>query len=386
MADPLFDQLSASTLAELERDVAYDNFFVKGAWQRIMRYYMEQREFTGGLFMQVPFQYDRVNGGAYTPASDVQVIQKQILGAMQFSPKAYKEDVPLNLWQTDVINNGPAAMVSLADAYFENAIEAMSTDLNIDFFWHGQLSGTNIAQNRIININGADEACNNGTDPGWLGNIYSTYGGQTRNGVVNSTLNGQVFWAGDQSGNAGQTNYGIFLDSYLSCVQSPDTGLGNKAVFGYFLKRLQPQQRFVQESGSDIVREKDSRIGLSGIRFLEAIIHVDKLAPSTKFGAILPSDLSQSVSLTPNKFTTPSAPTTASNYPASTSCNPGEPFFWLRLQDWMMRFSGAPEYNGFTPDIRTQTNPDLIVKFYKRACECYTPSPRDNSQIVGFGY
>ncbi len=384
--DPLFDQLSATTLSELERDVAYDNFFVDGAWQRIMRYYMEQRPFQGGLFMQVPFQYNRVNGGAYQPASDVLVEQIQILGAMQFQPKAYKEDVPINLWQTDVINNGPAAMVSIYNAYLENAIEALSTDLNIDFYNHGQASGTNVSQNRVIYINGADEALSNGVDPGWLGNIYSTYGNQTRNGVVGVTLNSGVYWAGDQGGKTGQTNYGTLLDGYLACEQPPDTGLGNKAVFGFIAKRLQPQQRYVENEGSTVTREKDSRIGLTGFKFLEAMIHVDKLAPSTRFGALLPSGLSQTTSITPSAFQTPSSPSTASGYPATTSCSPGEPFFWFRLQDWMMRFSSAPEYNGFTPDIRTQTNPDLIVKFYKKACECYTPSPRDNWQIVGFGY
>ena len=71
MSDPLFDMLSATTLADIQRDVLADNFFVDGAWQRLTRYYAAERPFTGGLFMQIPFQYDRVNGGAYTPGADV---------------------------------------------------------------------------------------------------------------------------------------------------------------------------------------------------------------------------------------------------------------------------------------------------------------------------
>ena len=67
MADPLFDQVSATTLAEMQRDVLADNFFIDGAWQRLTHYYSAERPFTGGLFMQIPFQYDRVNGGAYQP-------------------------------------------------------------------------------------------------------------------------------------------------------------------------------------------------------------------------------------------------------------------------------------------------------------------------------
>ena len=45
--------------------------------------------------------------------------------AYWFQPKAYKEDVPINLWQTEVINNGPAAAVSIYDAYMTNAVQAM---------------------------------------------------------------------------------------------------------------------------------------------------------------------------------------------------------------------------------------------------------------------
>lgn len=385
-ADPTFDQLSATTLASMQRDVVQDNFFVDGAWQRLMRYYAINDPFTGGLFMQEPFMYDRVNGGAYQPGADVQVIQKQIMAAMGFPPRAYSEDIPFNLWQTEVINKGPAAQVSIYDAYLENAVQSMSTDLNIDAYWHGQAAGTTISQNRSINIDGFDEALNNGVDNGWTGNIYQTYGGQVRNGAVNTTLNAQPFWAGDQSGNPGQTNYGTLLMGYLSCVQPPDTGLGNKAVFQYILQRIQPQQSFVEEKMSANV-ENDARIGLTGVKILEAYIHVDKLAPSTKFGALLPSGLSLTTSITPTSFTSTSTPSAASGYPATKTCQPGEPFFWLRLQDWKLRPADSPEYNhNFTPEIRTQTNRDLVVRFYKLGINMYTPSPRDNNEIIGFGY
>lgn len=379
-ADPLFDQLSASTLADMRADTVQDNFFIDGAWQRLMRYYAVNDPFTGGIFMQEPFQYDRVNGGAYQPGSDVQVVQKQILGAMGFPPRAYKEDVPINLWQTEVINNGPAAAVSIYDAYMENAVQAMSTDLNIDAYQHGQASATNVAQNRVIFIDGFDEALNDGVTPGWMGNLYTTYGGQLRNGAVGVTLNSVPIWAGDQSGATGAVSYKVLFEAYLNCVQPPDTGLCNKACFGYIAERQEGKQRFAEES-------TDVRIGLTGFKILEAYIHVDKLAPSTKYGTLLPSGLSQTTSVLPSTFTSPSSGTNSiSNYPASKTINPGEPFFWLRLQDWKLRPTNSPEYNhNFTPPIRTQTNPDLIVMFYKNALNMYTPSPRDNTQIVGFG-
>ena len=385
-ADPTFDQLSATTLAQMQRDAAEDNFFVNGAWQRLMRHYALNQQFPGGLFMQEPIVYDRVNGGAYSPGSDVQVQQKQIMAALGFYPRAYKEDIAINLWQTEVINNGPAAMLNIYDAYMSSAVQSLSMDLNIDAYFHGQASGTNITQNRTINMNGFDEALNNGVDQGWLGNIYTTYGGQTRNGAVGVTINSQPYWGGDQSGNPGQANYTTLLNAYLGCVQPPDTILSNKAAFGYMLSRIQPQQQFVEQTGS-AKTENDARIGLTGIKILEAYWHVDKLAPSTKFGASLPSGLSQTVSLTPQSFTIAGTPSAASGYPSSGTIKPGEPCLLLRLQDWKLRFVDNSEYGqAFTPEIRTQTNPDLIVRFYKCGVNQYTPSPRDNALIVGFGY
>jgi hypothetical protein len=113
------------------------------------------------------------------------------------------------------------------------------------------------------------------------------------------------------------------------------------------------------------------------------------LAPSTKFGNILPSGLSQT---TPGPLSTVTSPSyasggnTISNFPASKTCQPGEPFYWLRLQDFRLRPARSPEYNhNFTPPIRTQNNPDLIVMFYKFAVNYYTTSPRDNAMIVGIG-
>lgn len=383
-ADPLFDQISATTLADLRKDVVQDNFFVDGAWQRITRFYHAEDPFFGGTWMQEPFQYDRVNGGAYPPGSDVEVSQKQILAAMAFTPRAYKEDVPINMWQTEVVNAGPAAAVSTYDAYMSNAVMALSTDLNIDAYQHGQASASTISTNRTIFMNGIDEALNDGVNPGYLGNVYSTYGGQTRNGVVGNVLNSVPIWIGDSTGATGPFSYTNLFGAYLNCVQDPDTGLCNKAAFQYIAARNEPKQRFAQE-------EKDVRIGLVGFRILNAVIHVDKLAPSTKFGQLLPSGLSQTTSLVLSTFTSPAygGGTTGnaiSGFPASKTCSPGEPFFWLRLADWRLRPASSPEYNhNFTPPIRTQNNPDLIVMFYKAGVNYYTPSPRDNSQIVGGG-
>ena len=385
MADPLFDQLSATTLADLRDDVLYDQFFVDSAWMRKMRVSGALDEFLGGTGMQYPFQYDRVIGGAIAPGTDVTVVQKQIVGAMLFQPKEYYEQIPLNLFRTNVLQHGgPAVKVKEVDFYFSNAVQALNTDIGIDFYHHGQsISGSN----RIINVNGVSEALNDGVNPSYDGNVFTTYGGQTRNGVVGNTLNSVPIWVGDQAGNTGQISYKALAEAYLVAVQRPDIGLCNKALYAYLLERQEPKQR------AD-VEVQDMSIGMSGLKLLDAVIFEDKLAPSTKYGSLLPSNLS-ATSLSPlgssaTTFTTPTLSSTQkaiSNYPSATACKPGEPFFWLRMKGWKLRPSADPEYNfNFTPPIRSNTNPDLVTVFLKAALNFICTSPRDNVQIVGAGF
>lgn len=380
MPDPTFDQISATTLADLRDDVLVDNFFVETPWMRKMRAMGALEDFTGGTFMQDPFMYDRVNGGAIAPGSDVTVMQKQIIAATAFVPKEYVEQVPLNLWQTNVIQgSGPAVKVKLIDAFMQNAVQALNTDIAVDFYRHGQnISGSN----RQIFINGLSEALNDGVNPSWDGNVFTTYGGQSRNGAIGNVLNSVPTWVGDSAGNTGQITYKVLFEAYQNCVQPPDIGLCNKALFSYFAERQEPKQRFEQIT--------DMAVGATGFKVLDATIFVDKLAPSTKYGTILPSNLSQTTSIKPSGFTTPtlSATQTAiSNYPSATSCTPGEPFFWLRVKGWKLRPSSDPEYNfNFTPPIRSQNNPDLVVMFLKAGLNLYTVQPRDNWQLVGAGF
>src|SRR6202049_135531 len=382
MSDPTFDQISSTTLADLRDDVLYDCFFVDSAFQRKLRTSGALDEFLGGTLMQTPFQYNRVNGGAIAPGSDLMGTQNQILAATAFVPKEYVEQVPLNLFRTNVIQgSGPAVKIKEVDAYMTNAVQALNTDISIDFFRHGQsITGSN----RLIFINGISEALNDGINPSWDGNVFTTYGGQLRNGVVGNVLNSVPIWAGTQTGGTGQITYKVLVEAYLNCVQRPDIGVCNKALYAYLLERQEPKQRFSME--------QDISIGMSGLKLLDAMIFEEKLCPSTKYGTLLPSGLSQTTSIKPSTFTTPAlttAQTAVSNSPTvtGTTINPGEPFFWLRVKGWKIRPSADPEYNfNFTPPIRSQTNPDLVVMFLKAALNCYTTSPRDNAQILGAGF
>ncbi len=379
MADPTFDQISAATLSDMAQDIVYDEFFVEGSLQRKLRASGALDEYLGGTIMQEPFQYNRVSGGAIAPGSDVTVIQKQILAATAFNPKLYVEQVPMNLWQTNVVNSGPAARVKLADLYMSNAVQALNTDLGIDFYRHGQAAPSGVGDNRVVFINGAAEAMNDGITSSWDGNYFPYYGGQLRNGVIGNVLNSIPIWFGDQLGNTGQISYKSIVEMYLNCVQEPEIGVCNKALYSYLLERQEPKQNFAQE--------KDASIGLVGLKFLNSYIHVDKLCPSTKYGQILPSGLSQTTAIQPAAFTSSPAPSSISNLPAGVTINPGEVIFFFRTAGWKIRPTTDEEYNfNFTPPIRTQTNPDLIVMFLKAGINFYTPSPRDNVHGYGAGF
>ena len=379
MPDPAFDQISAGTISDIRDDVVIDNFFVEETTQRKLRASGALDEFLGGTLMQEPFIFNRVQGGAIAPGSSVTPVQVPILAATGFLPKEYIEIIPLNLWQTNVINNGPAAKVKLTDLYMTNAVQALNTDLGIDFWRHGQASGTGITDNRLIYVNGVSEAMNDGVTSSWDGNYFTSYGGQSRVGAVGNVLNSIPIWGGDQLGATGQASYKIVIESYLNCVAPPTISPCNKALYGYLLERQEPKQQFTQE--------KDLSIGLTGIKFMESYIHVDKLCPSTKYGAILPSGLSQTTSMAPSAFTSSASPAATSNLPAATSVTPGEVLFHLRAEDWKIRPTSDEEYNfNFTPPIRSQTEPDLIVMFLKCGINFYCVVPRNQSHVYGIGF
>ncbi len=378
MPDPTFDQVSASTVADMQADIVYDAFFVEGSMQRKLRASGVLNEYLGGTDMRIPFIYGRVAGGAHTPGGDVTVVQRSILAAMSHQPKEYIEIVPLNLWEVNVINAGPNAKVRLADLFMSNAVQALNNDLGIDWYRHGQASSATVLDNRAIFINGAAEALNDGLNPSWDGNVYTYYGGQLRNGVVGNVLNSTPRYAG-ANGETGQISYSRILEPYLDCVKPPDIITSNKAAWAYMAERQEPKQDFVMKN--------DVTIGYEGLKVMQAYWHIDKLCPSTKYGSILPSGLSQTTSVSPANFTAPVTVTSLSGMTSGWTIVPGEILFMFRIAGWFIRPVADEEFAfNFTPPIRSQLNPDLVVMFLKAGINFYTPSCRDNCQVYGFGF
>lgn len=381
--DPLFSEIPASTLNEIKDGIVFDNFFVDTPLQRYFRAEGALDPFYGGAAMQVPFQFARLAGGAIAPGQDVVVTRKQILDAALFIPKLYTAFVALEEFQLKVLNAGPEAKVDLYELYIETLTKGLNTDVEIDWYLHGQANATTVASNRVLNMNGMAEALNDGVTNSWNGDVFTVYGGQARNGVVGNALNSIPQWLGDSAGKPGTISYETMLQTYLLAIERPTMGLTSRQGYSFIASMLQRQQRYQVDV--------DTNIEMRGIRFEEAIIFNDLLTPSAVSPALLPTGLSQSTTQTPGSgsvaaFTSATTPATASKLPGATAITVGELLLWLHIGSWRYRPAAEPDFLfGVRGPIPSPTNPTLDTLFMNLSLNSYTPVPRNSIQCYGLG-
>lgn len=367
MADPIFDELNATTLREIYPRVVEDQFF-KGA--PFLAYLRRQclRPFGGGASMSFTFLHAPMIGGAYAPGDPFTITKVPTLGSAEFLPRYYYVAVPEYKELIQVQNKGPLAVVSLVDIDLRNAMNTINAIVAIALSRNGQEA------TRLKQTNGMSEAMNNGVDPSWDGNIFTSYGTAARNGAITSALNSIPLFVGNSDGTAGPVFYKHLQESYQdACVgpEEPTLGRCNKALFAYILERIQPQQRFEQV--------RDVVYGATGFKFMNATILKDEYAPSLVYGsshAILGSNLT-------GTFTAPASPTAASKLPANQTITVGEVFEWLNPRTWMLRVSDDAEFGfGFSGFIPAQDS-TKVVGHVKAAINLECIAPRLNKQFYG---
>jgi hypothetical protein len=216
--DPLYNEIDATNLESVRKNVVFDNLFVDTPFQAKLRKAGVFDPFLGGNGMMEGFIYGRVQGAAVAPGSSVTVTRQQLNTGMKFQPKAYVAWAPLDDWELDdgsgtggVINSGPSRIANQYQILMENMTSTINTMLEMDSFRHGQASGTGVTGNRILNSNGLSEALNNGVDPSWDGNVFTTYGSQTRNGVIGPALNSTPLYLGSSTGATGQIDFNALM-------------------------------------------------------------------------------------------------------------------------------------------------------------------------------
>lgn len=370
--DPYVAELNAVTFNEIYPRTIEDNFFLATP---LLAYWRDHClvPFTGGTFMQSPMRYAPLIGGFYAPGSNFNLTKRQTITALQFDTRYCYVSIPEYKEEIQVENKGEAAVASLLEADMQNGVDTINVIVAVASNQHGQdVNGVN----RTLAINGWPEAINNGVDPSYDGNVYTTYGRQTRNGAIGSALNSTPLWCGTQGGDTGPIQYALLEEGYQDASigqKEPNLGVGNKAVIAYIKEKIQVQQRFQQE--------KDPVWGVMGFRFNNAVILKDDYFPSLRYGQndpILGNWLTGS-------FTSPASPTAASRLPANTSCTVGEVFCFFNTFDFLFRVTDNEEFGfGFSGFVPAQDNTRVVGQI-KAMVNVQCLSPRTQKQFYGIG-
>jgi hypothetical protein len=418
ITDPLYNEIDATNLESVRKNVVFDNLFVGTPFQQKLKKAGVLDPFLGGSGMFEGFIYGRPQGAAVAPGSTVTVTRQQQNTGMKFLPKAYVSWIPIDDWELDdgtgtggVINSGPSLIADQYQICIETMTLMINTMLEMDSFRHGQAAGTNISDNRILNSNGLDEALNNGTDPSPFGNIYATYGGNTRNGVIGPALNSTPLWLGATAAGAstsslatngtGQIDVNALTRMWAQCIVTgghPDLGITNVFGFTAIVNALDAQRRNTDMKKFDIAYEAVTFNGME--------IYADPLAPSAlaqdflslgtgggKAGNNNLVDGAGSNSIT-STIVTPqytnaagsnvSVSPTGSGLPSNATCTVGEVLYMLECGSFKIRPTNKKGWNFGLRKAPMPNNVSMDALFERLGTNLYNVMPRHNT--VGFGF
>lgn len=239
-----------------------------------------------GPQIQENFLYAPKKGGAYAKGGSFDVTKRQSRTGLLFTPRYYQVNVTEFLEDLEVEMAGPRAAFSVIRTDLQEASLTMSAFLEVAALRHGQnLAG----DDRSLELNGAEEALNDGTNASYAGNTFTAYGGQTRTDVA-PALNpptGQI----SSPNVAGAISYRILRHSYFSCIignEAPTLGLTTNRCMGYIAENFLPHQ---------IVDTTQPEINWPGMKFDKATIVMSQYVPGqditndeqTNLGALRPA-------------------------------------------------------------------------------------------------
>lgn len=405
--DPLYNEIDASTLEAVRRNVIFNNFFLETAFQQKLRASGALDPYLGGSAAMEPFIYGRVQGAAVRPGQSVTITRNPINSAMNFQEKAYVSWFPYDDWQMDdgsgqggVINSGEARIVNLYQIIFENANQVIETMIEMDAYRHGQAPSTGVLDNRSLCSNGVDEAFNNGIDPSPYGNVYTQYGGNLRNGVIGKALNSRPLYLGTPTGGPGQIDFNALMQAWGECIArngKPDMGITNVFGFVAIADALDAQRRNVSNTNHDIQ--------FDGLNFNGIDIYASPLAPSSEAGELLPlagkwgqagnNTLADGVGVstqlfpfTSPQFTFNGAPVpfsaTGSRIPSNTTINPGEYLMICTASEFHLRPTDKPGWNFGVRKTQMPNNVSLDAVMIRLGTNLYNPMPRHGVIVYGF--
>lgn len=395
MANPLFSEIEAGTLEAFVKNQVARTLFTATPWLRVMRTNKDMfRPWQGGSYMKVPFDLQPSPSGAYSPGTDTFGLQQlQTEDAMAFSPKFYNAEVVINAATTDVYNVGASQIVNILKEKYGNASNSMDSKIAAAVYNHGQAAGATVTSNRIFELNGFAEGINDGVTPSWTSDIFTTYGNQLRNGpLTKAVLNSVPYWGGNTDGSAGPVSNQILNRTYNRCKQGkgegkilggkPDYGLCSDFMYGSVSDRIFPMQRVDAEI-------KEPRIGLTGMKFNNAIIFPDSYSPGTQ-NSLYIQDTSVLPSITTGTFALPAGAVGStilngfSSLTAGTTINVNETFWWLNSGSWRFSYPKTGRYSFKNRGLLEAFDGDILADIYRAAIVMYTLVPSSNQLTYGY--
>lgn len=259
----LLDDVNTVTTKTIMPGVV-DNFFRAGPLVAYLKTRFTRKWI--GPQIQENYMYAPMKGGAYKKGASFNILKRQTRTGMLFTPRYYEVNVTEFLEDIEVEQTGPQAVFSVVKTDMAEAALTLSGILEIAMFHHGQaLPG----DDRSAEINGLEEALNNGTDQTWTGATFASYGGQDRSSV-GSALNSPT---GVIAANTTAMSFRALQHSYLStCIgaEHPAIGVTTNRGMGYISETFLPHQ---------IVDVVDPEINWPGLKFNQARIVVSQYAP-----------------------------------------------------------------------------------------------------------
>jgi hypothetical protein len=259
------DEANTTVTKEIEPGVV-DGYFKAGPLIAMCKSRFSRKWI--GPQIQENFMYKPMKGGAYQKGTSFDITRRQTRTGLLFGPRYYQVGITEFLEDLEVELAGPRAAFSVIRTDMAQASLTMSAILEIAAFHHGQaLAG----DNRGMEINGLEEAYNDGVTASWAGNTFPSYGGQTRVDVAPALTPPTGLISANQGGNP--ISYRVLRHSYFSTIignEAPTIGITTNRCMGYIAENFLPHQ---------IIDTTQPEINWPGMKFDKATITMSQYCP-----------------------------------------------------------------------------------------------------------
>ena len=259
------DDVNTTVTKEIEPGVV-DGYFKAGPFIAMAKARFNRKWI--GPQIQENFMYKPMKGGSYRKGGTFDIARRQTRTGLLFGPRYYQVTVTEFLEDLEVEMAGPRAAFSVIRTDMAQASLTMSAILEIAAFHHGQpLAG----DDRSTEINGLEEALNDGNNPSWTNSLFPSYGGQTRPDVAPALSPPTGLIAANLGGSP--ISYRVLRHSYFSCIignEAPATAITTNRCMGYISENFLPHQ---------IIDTTQPEIAWPGMKFDKATIMMSQYCP-----------------------------------------------------------------------------------------------------------